>query len=884
MQTPDDPHKPLRDDVRLLGQLLGQTLEEQAGAELLETVESLRRLAKSARGGREQDFASLSSRLEKMPVDQAVSTARAFAHFLSLANIAEQHHRIRRRRAYRADPEAAPQRASFDEAFAGMLESGVSADALVDAVASLDIELVLTAHPTEVMRRTLMQKYRRIAELLAARDRPDRTLPEQEEQLEALCREIHAVWETDELRHAKPTPVDEATWGFVVIEQTIWQVLPRFLRDLDRALHKATGKRLPLDAAPVRFASWMGGDRDGNPNVTPDTTRRVCLLARWMSADLLHREVKELRSELSMRECSEELRRQVGRVREPYRVYLREVVKRLEATRDRIEAQLDGREPGNAAWYESVEPLAEALHLCHRSLLETDEDRIAEGRLTDVIRQVACFGLSFLRLDLRQESARHTAVLDAVTRELGLGSYAEWDEARRIEFLAGELRSRRPLFPRDMNWDDEARDVIETLQVAAEQPTGSLGAYVISLASHASDVLAVELLQKEAGIVPSLRTVPLFEKVADLRACGETLDRLFSVEAYRDRADGRQEVMVGYSDASKDGGRLAAAWALYSAQETIVEVSRRHGIEVTLFHGRGGTVGRGGGPIDLAVQAQPPGSIQGRLRVTEQGEMIQAKFGLPGIALRTLELYATSTLRSSLNPAVEIPDAWRTRMQQLADTSRASYREWVDDAEFIEYFRTATPVDDLGALNIGSRPARRKSGGGGLESLRAIPWIFAWTQMRLMVPAWLGIGAAFEQAIEDGGREELQAMYAGWPFFRSTLDLVEMVLAKGAPGIAARYDDRLVPEKLRPIGERLRGLHARTAELLCQVTGHAELLDGNPVLRRSIDVRNPYVDPINLVQVELLRRLRQAEGEDPRLREALMLTINGVAAGMRNTG
>jgi phosphoenolpyruvate carboxylase len=882
-----DPHRPLRDDVRLLGRVLGDTVRQQAGQDTFDRVEQVRALAKGFRAGAAEDFDELVSVLAAMSIDDALPLARAFTHFLNLANIAEQHHRVRRRREYRRDAEAPPQRASFEEAFASLLDAGIAPDELHATVASLRIELVLTAHPTEVVRRTLLRKFNRIADCLARRDRPDLTIPEREDVEEGLYREIHAIWETDELRLERPTPVDEARWGFVVIEQILWRTLPLHLRRLDRALRRATGKPLPAEAAPIRFGSWMGGDRDGNPNVTPAVTEEVCLLSRWMAADLLYREVDALRAELSMIEATDELRAAAGTDREPYRALLRDVRDRLAATRRRIERRLEGREPDDRPIYDDPEELAGVLRLCDRSLRSTGEGRIADGRLTDLRRQLACFGLGLVRLDLRQESARHGEALDEITRHLDLGSYAEWDEAARLEFLETELAGKRPLIPRDFEPSPAVRDVLDTLQIAARQPVGSLGAYVISMARQASDVLAVELLQKQAGVEPPLRVVPLFETVDDLHRAGATLDRLLAVPWYRDRIDGHQEVMIGYSDSAKDGGRLAAAWELYTAQERIVETCRRHAVRVTLFHGRGGTVGRGGGPISLAVRSQPPGSVAGRLRVTEQGEMIQAKFGLQGIAERTLELYTTATVEATLQPADSIPDTWRETMSRIAETSRETYRSFVDDEAFIEYFRRATPLEELGGLNIGSRPARRRPD-GGIESLRAIPWVFAWTQMRLMVPSWLGVAEALEGEIEAGRTDLLREMYRAWPFFHSTLDLIEMVLAKAAPRIAGHYERRLVPERLTPVGAKLRERFERAVAAVLRVTGHDRLLAGNPVLRRSIDVRNPYVDPINLVQVELLRRLRNERAEAPEkersLRDALLLTVNGVAAGMRNTG
>lgn len=885
-----DPHLPLRDDVRLLGSMLGDTLRRQGSTTLYETVERVRARSKQARQGEAASFAALEDVLGKLPIEDALPVARAFAKFLTLANIAEQHHRTRRHRAYERDVDAPPQRGSFTDTFQRLLAAGVTPDALHDACRALRIELVLTAHPTEVVRRTLRQTERRIADLLGERDRPDLTPAEREEVEQALRREIAIAWETDEVRHAQPTPLDEVRWGLVVFEQTLWDAVPASLRALDRALLHATGRALPRDAAPIRFGSWMGGDRDGNPHVTPEVTVEACLLARWMAADLYLGEITALRTELSLEHGSAELRARVGNAPEPYRVLLAEVRDRLRATRDGIEQMLDGGTPEPAVaerMLRHVEDLAEPLALCRRSLEATRADILAGGRLRDIERRIACFGLTLVRLDLRQEAARHAAALDAVTRRFALGSYAEWDEAERQRFLCEEIAGEGTVLARALEtpeaFDAEVRDVLETFRTACEIPPGSLGAYVISMAKRPSDVLAVEALEAAAGIDPPLRVVPLFETVADLQHAGDTVRNLLAIPCYRDRIAGRQEVMLGYSDSAKDGGRLAAAWELYQAQEAIVAACRERDTAVTLFHGRGGTVSRGGGPTYLAIQSQPPGSVGGALRVTEQGEMVAAKFGLPGIARRTLEVYTTATLEATLAPVAEPDPAWRERMQHLADTSRAAYRRIVyETPEFLPYFRTATPEIELAALRIGSRPARRRPG-AGVESLRAIPWVFAWMQTRLLLPSWLGFSAAFDAPLRAGDAPALREMYERWPFFRSTVDLVEMVLAKTSPAIAAEYEDRLVPEALHAIGRDLRGRLARATDAVLAVTGHKRLLDGNPVLQRSIDVRNPYIDPINLVQTEILVRLRR-DPDDERLLDAMLVTVNGIAAGMRNTG
>src|SRR5688572_15580725 len=545
---PQSPDQALRDDAHLLGDLLGDTLRAQEGVELFEMVERVRALAKSGRAGNDADFDALAELLASRPTSDALPVARAFSHFLNLANIAEQHHRVRRRREYQRDPDAPPQPGSFDEVFARL---DVDPQRLFESVVALHIELVLTAHPTEVVRRTLLQKYSRIGELLAHRDRQDLTLPEQRENVDELRREITSAWETDEVRHERPTPLDEVKGGLFIFEQTIWDALPRYLRALDDALRARTKRALPIDATPIRFGSWIGGDRDGNPNVTAAVTGDACLLSRWVAADLYLREVDALRSELSMQSGSDEL----PRVHEPYRVVLKEVRDRLLLTRTSIEEALD-QPDGWKRWsaceaFVHADDLLEPLLRCHRSLHDTGNGIIADGHLLDVIRRVHAFGLTLVRLDMRQDSARHTALLDAITRALALGSYAEWDEDQRQEFLLRELASRRPLLPLDLDLDADAREDLETFRAVAALPRESLGAYVITMARTASDVLAVALLQKEAGVPEPLRVVPLFETRADLRAAGGTMAKLLTIDAYRKAIDGRQEVMIGYSDSSK---------------------------------------------------------------------------------------------------------------------------------------------------------------------------------------------------------------------------------------------------------------------------------------------------------------------------------------------
>jgi len=901
----EDPHKPLRDDVRLLGTLLGETLRRQEGEALFERVERVRGLAKRARrvdvDESRQAFDALARELGDIPVDAALPIARAFAHFLNLANVAEQHHRVRRRRAYQRNPHAHPQPASIEEALPRLIASGVSPDALHDAVCALRIELVITAHPTEIMRRTLQMKYNAVADALAALDRLDATPLEREALIETLRREITAAWETEEIRRGRPSPLDEVRSSLAIFEQTLWDAVPEHLRTLDRTLRAVTGRALPLDAAPIRFGSWIGGDRDGNPAVTPEVTRRACLSSRWIALTLYSREVERLRQELSMNQASDALRDRVSGAHEPYRALLRDVHHRLELTRRHVEDLLSVR-PGRGTTrpdelFETAEQLAEPLRLCLESLHATGNGVIADGRLLDVLRRLATFGLTLVRLDIRQEGARHAEAVALIARSIGRSGYLTWPEADKIAFLVDALANPESI-PSSLPRNPRTDEILQTFDALAAMPPASLGAYVITMAAQPSDVLAVELLQRRAGLAPGLRVVPLFETARDLRAAGDVIDRLLSIPWYRDRiraAGDRQEVMIGYSDSAKEIGRVAAAWELYTAQEAIVRACAAHGVAVTLFHGRGGSVGRGGGPTYLAIQSQPPGSIDGTLRVTEQGEMIQAKFGLPGIALRTLEVYTTATLDAALGAHAPVQARWRETMDRIAASAHDAFRAVVyDDPRFPAYFRAATPEAELDALHIGSRPARR--GAGGLQTLRAIPWQFAWTQTRLLLASWLGAEAL--QPASDAERDTYREMYRDWPFFRSMIDLLQMALAKADAGIAAHYDRQLVPADLQPLADRLRArLEGATAAVLA-ITGHDRLLADAAVLRRSIDVRNPYVDPINLVQVEILRRLAALHGpaladdaaEEQRahdvaaLRAALRVTINGIAAGMRNTG
>ena len=863
----------LRDDVRLLGGLLGETLISQEGRELFDLVERIRAVTKTSRADSGQAADTLSGMLSALPAGRIFRLARAFSHFLGLANIAEQQHQNRQLRE--------SNRREIHETVRRLLDNGAGKDTLAALVQRMEIGLVITAHPTEIRRRTLTQKYHRIARFLEQRDNPNLTDAERDRIEQSLRREVVAIWETDEIRRERPTPLDEARSGLVVMEQSVWGILPDVLRELDEVLAECCGRRLGMDAAPLRFGSWIGGDRDGNPNVTPEITRRACLMARLMAAELYWREVDELRRELSMVKANDTVNQLAGDAHEPYRVLLRQLQDRLAATRRWLEATLDRRHSDETNVVDSIEQIEQPLRICYDSLHECGAGIVADGRLLDLIRRCRCFGLSLVRLDIRQEASRHTEALDAITTFLDIGSYQSWDEARRVEFLTAELRGRRPLIPDSFQGPDTVNEVLETFRMLARMPVECLGTYIVSMASEASDVLAVELLQRECGVRDPLPVVPLFERVEHLENARTALECLFAIEWYRDRSAMKQEVMIGYSDSAKDAGQLAAAWGLYRAQEKLSEFARESGVELRLFHGRGGTVARGGLPARDAILSLPPGSVNGTLRVTEQGEVVQAKYGLPETAVETLTTYITSVLETSLCPPPEPKPEWREAMDRMTEVAMDDYRDLVqNNSDFLDYFHAATPDTELAKLNIGSRPARRKPG-RDITHLRAIPWIFAWTQTRLMLPAWLGVGYGLK-AVSGTDMPRLHDMESNWPFFAATLDAIEMVLAKTDLNIALQYDQRLVPEELRHFGEDLRSRFTRVYDAVLSVTRHKAPLEHEPVTQRSINLRNPYTDPLNLLQVELLTRIRR--GDNDEVQDALLITVNGIAAGMRNTG
>eukprot|EP00903_Cladosiphon_okamuranus_P012924 g12067.t1 len=898
----------LRKDVKLLGGILGRTIEKHSGSETLKNVEDLRSLARAWRSGK-SELSVLADKVKTLSAEEMLVVAKAFLHFFSLANAADNHHRVRRMRE-RIEETGSVGVAMREDSTLGIIDALLkkniaTPDQIINALCNQKAELVLTAHPTEINRRTLLVKHQEVARRLEDLERIARMGGsevagrfEEQQANQGLERAVEALWTSDEVRRIKPRPQDEARAGIAVIEQVLWNSVPAYLRRLDSVLMETVGKTLPIHAAPVVFASWMGGDRDGNPNVTPAVTREVSFTARREAATLYLKDVKALTMELSTTKCSPELREMVGASREPYRVICNQLEKELEGTIEMLQDMIEGHlDPSiDLLPISSRSQILEPLMMMYKSLVSTGQKALATGPLVDSIRRVGCFGVCLAPLDLRQESTRHTEAMDAITRYLGVGSYAQWDEETRQSWLLTELQGKRPLLPRnvalsELGFDEIVQDTLGTFEVAATLGEEALGAQVISMASSPSDVLAVKLMQKEFGIPWNMRVVPLFETLSDLEQSEATLRTLLSLPWYRGHIDGSQEVMIGYSDSAKDAGRMAAAWAQYNAQERLAAVAEEAGVRLTFFHGKGGTVSRGGNPaLYQAIMAQPRGTINGHFRVTEQGEMITQNFGHPRIAVNTLDVYTAGILNYTFEPP-SVPEAkWRETMDTLSEVSCEAYRNIVrKDPRFVPYFRTATPELELGALNIGSRPAKRRPT-GGVESLRAIPWVFSWTQTRLNLPAWLGVGDALATvASTEKGKADLRDMYDNWRFFATNIDLFEMIAAKSDVGIAGHYDDELVMEgEAKELGMELRRRLGETTGEILKVSENKELIEGNKLLRWQLALRDPYLDPVNIMQAHILHRLRNGKfsspAEEQHLQDALIITVTGIAGGMRNTG
>lgn len=933
-----DFSSPLQDDVQYLCLTLLGIIEKHISPARFASIQTVSNLAKiydlSAKDN--ASFAKLSATIERLEVEDLMIVASLFSNMCNLANLSEHVHRVRRRKAFERGESSLLTHFTLADITSELITSGVSPEKIRHQLVNQTVEMVLTAHPTQAVRRSLLAKLHAIATSLEMLHDQYITPFERERVREGLKAKLLGLWRTDEVRRSKPEPEDEARNILQVIEETVWDAVPAYIRNMDRALARMNMDPMPLDARPFIFGSWAGGDRDGNPFVTPSVTLKVVNVNRFRASCLYLAEIEHLLFDLSIQYSSQELLNYNKTVEdkvknysgvtnsarsktkykefwnrvpptEPFRVCLSHIRDRMNATRNHAEALMAQLPPPaedpSVPIYTSKEELLEPLLVMYRSLLETGDGLIAAGPLKDLIHRVHMFGMTLVTLDIRQEADQHTNALNYITEYVGLGSYADWSEDERMAFLTNVLDNKRPLVPRVHNATGKGKNVLDTFECIAEIGKECLGAYIISMCMAPSDVMAVEVLQREFAKSPddTLRVVPLLETIYALQQSADLLEELFKNSWYREhlrkRFDSVQEVMVGYSDSGKDGGRLTSAWELYKAQERMAECAAKYGVCLRFFHGRGGSVGRGGGPQHLAILSQPPGTVNQYLRVTIQGEVMEQDFGLAPLAIKTLETYTTAVLKADLSEPAPVKDEWREFLDGLSTISCDKYREIVQkDPRFVKYFRCATPEQELGLLNIGSRPQKRKE--GGVESLRAIPWVFAWTQTRLHLPVWLGLGTALHEGMKmQNGAEMLREMYAKWPFFRSFFDLIEMVLAKADPHISSRYDDILVSDlEQKKFGVMLRELLDETVDLVLQVSGEQKLLDKDRVQQRAINVRREWLTPMNLVQVELLRRWRSisekgvvANGmadapETKTLVDALIISMKALSAGLQNTG
>ena len=905
-----EPDLALRADIRLLGTFLGQTLVRQVGPELLELVERVRELSRRSRtleGGDE-----LAALLEKVDLGTTIWLARAFASYFHLANTAEQVHRAaaldRLRVARGSAIQEMTRRVAADPAAVG---------ALAAVAGRIELRPVFTAHPTEVARRSVLTKMRRVGELLEVRNRSapaDQTAID-----ERLAETIDLMWETDELRRERPTPADEASAVNYYLDDLARNVVPRVVDDFVVQL-RGLGIDLPMAARPLRFGSWVGGDRDGNPNVTSEVTVAVLAQQHDLGIRILLGRLDVLISMLSTStqivgvspalaaSLAEDARllpdvvRRYGQLNaeEPYRLKASFIAARLANTRARL---ADGRAKVGPTEYADAGGLLRDLELMRQSLLANRGQLIADGLLARLIRVVTTFGFQLATLDIREHSERHHAVLAAAVDSLGeLGRpYASLDRGERFRLLSRELENRRPLIGPIPALEGEAAAtfaLFSTLRSILDRfGPETVESYIISMTKGPDDVLAAAILAREAGLVDlhlgvaRIGFVPLLETTDELRSAGPIVDQLLSEPSYRRIVHLRgdiQEVMLGYSDSNKEAGITTSQWEIHRAQRALRDTARNHGVLLRLFHGRGGTVGRGGGPTHDAVLAQPFGVLQGVMKLTEQGEVISDKYLLPSLARHNLDLALAAVVEATVlhqtsRLDLDLLAAWDRIMDDVSGAAAAAYRALLDDPGLPEYVRASTPLDELSELNIGSRPARR-AGRTDLDSLRAIPWVFAWTQSRQIVPGWFGVGSGLAAARALGDTHVLSDMYAGWNFFRTFISNVEMVLAKVDLRIARRYVERLVDPALHYLFDIIAAEYELTVAQVLAVTGQAALLESQPPLEKALAMRDFYLDPISHLQVNLLSRWRLGNEPDPSLRRALLITINGIAAGLRNTG
>lgn len=904
----------LRTDIRLLGRILGDTVRDQEGADVFDLVERIRQT--SIRFHRDEDKLArreLEAILDSMSTGQTVRIVRAFSYFSHLANIAEDQNNIRQMRA-RSTAGGAPPPGTLAGTLAHAKAAGFKAADLRKFFAEAQVSPVLTAHPTEVRRKSTIDREMEIAALLDRRERVQLTPQEVEADDEQLRRAVLTLWKTNLLRRTKLTVLDEVANGLSFYDYTFLHEVPRLHCALEDKLNDGNGGVHGDLASFLRMGSWIGGDRDGNPFVTADVMRGTLKLQSSSILRFYLEELHVLGSELSMAahlaEVSKDLRALAERspdtsphrIGEPYRLAVSGIYARLAATALKLDVETRRPPVGTAAPYDSAGDFKADLDILYRSLVSNNSGVIARGRLRQLRRAVDCFGFHLASLDIRQNSAVHertvAELIDAATPGM---SYLALNEEARVALLTSELRNSRPLTSPFVKYSEETLGELALFHAAAEAHarfgSDSIPQCIISMCKGMSDMLEVALLLKEAGLIhpsgrSSINIVPLFETIEDLQASSGIMDRMLSIHDYRKLVDSRgavQEVMLGYSDSNKDGGFVTSGWELYKAEIGLIEVFERHHVRLRLFHGRGGSVGRGGGPSYDAIIAQPGGAVNGQIRITEQGEIISSKYSNSEVGRYNLEVLAAATLEASLlQPKHSAPKAdYLKAMEQLSALAFRAYRGLVYETDgFADYFWGSTVITEIATLNIGSRPASRKKT-REIEDLRAIPWVFSWAQCRLMLPGWYGFASAVQAWVKenpDKGVPFLQELYREWPFFRTLLSNMDMVLAKSSIAIASRYAE-LVPDvalREKIFGQIRREWHD-CIDLLLKIMDQQRLLQSNPLLERSIRNRFPYLDPLNHVQVELLKEHR-AQNPDEQVLRGIQITINGISAGLRNSG
>jgi len=884
------PTKSLRDDVRLLGNILGNVIKKQEGQTFFNLVEKIRKLSKANKANIKQNdsYKKITRTLNQINPNNIYKLTRAFSHFMNFINLAESIDASRTLDEFENNNKAKPNKNIFiEEIFEDLFRNRkISSSKIYNTAKNLNIGIVLTAHPTEVKRRTLIQKYHNITELLEQRELM-KSFPSKQKIIDRkLYDELTIIWNTDDLKRTKPSPFDEARWGLAIIEDSLWETIPKVYRRLNSIFVKNMGKGLPKNFNPIEFGSWMGGDRDGNPNVTAEVTKEVILLSRWEAAKLYEKSLTKLIRSYSMGKCSKKIKQETGETFEPYRVFLRPLRNKMRVTHRSIEQHLVNKKPlDKNLLLKSREEILKPLRIVRQSLEENQNETLASGELLDLMRRAKCFGINLARLDIRQESSRHSQLIAEYIKRKHKDNYYKWNENKKINFLAKQLKRKKNLFTNFKFKNKENNEVWSTFKTISEQPHECLGAYVISMTSSVSDIISVSFLQKEAKIENKLRVVPLFETLDDLINSKAIMHLLFQQNWYRKLIKNKQEVMIGYSDSSKDAGKICASWHQYKAQEDIVKLAKKYKIEVTFFHGRGGSAGRGGGPIQATLRSQPPYSVNGKIRITDQGEVIQQKYGYEPLAKYNLCSYIGAVTDATLNPPPIPKKNWRELIEKMSDISKSSYRKNINqNLDFIRYFKTVTPHVSLGKLLIGSRPSKRKNV-DNIKSLRAIPWVFAWTQIRLMLPAWLGSAEALRYSSIKKFKHTLYDMERNWPFFNSMLDILDMVISKVDPEISKIYEKYLADDKLVRIGKKLRYQFEIVKKLNKKITPK-EIANARKQFRNSIIVRNIYTEVLNIIQPIVISKIKTIKGSENKkyLNDALLTSIAGISAAMKNTG